>query len=494
MKSSSDGCERSVTLTRRTATVIISAPLRSNAAAISSLSRYFPVPMIRRELNSRPAMMSLSFMLRHCSHRDTEIRREGETRRRGDKETDVFLLFSLSPCLPVSLSFSLRVSVSLWPFLHPKVCRPDSSKDRHLHGQVLPRVLAEIVKQFRHLGREVVRIVIKARVFEHHSHRAFALLQARHDEIQPLDPAAHVGVEFVIVYQSADRSLAALDLGDYVFQPARRLVEPGDERAGVVVELIILEKLADVALAGAKLVFDLVGDVAQLGDGLGRLFVKRRVADQLAHSPLAGLDFLHEALGLAHGAVEVYVERLVVEKLTCRSLAGLHIPGHISDVGGYHVEVADRRLRGVDDVADALLGHAGNAVPVLDRLARDGARGDVNDVVAEHPGALKHGHRIGADALDRGSLAKLAVNIHDDLNAALRIRGVRDLTEIDLSDAAHLLARKAHFRALAQPVDVRHLSLDGGGLADARQFDVAADGENDEDQNSHCRKNQNTDA
>src|SRR5262245_10823285 len=62
MKSSSDGCERSVMFTRRTATVIISAPLRLNAATISSLSRYFPVPMIRRELNSRPAIMSLSFI------------------------------------------------------------------------------------------------------------------------------------------------------------------------------------------------------------------------------------------------------------------------------------------------------------------------------------------------------------------------------------------------------------------------------------------------
>src|SRR4030095_9304856 len=169
---------------------------------------------------------------------------------------------------------------------------------------------------------------------------------------------------------------------------------------GVVVELVILEKLAEGATACAKLVFDLVGDVAQLGDGVGRLFVKRRVADQLAHSPLAALDLLHEALRLAHGAVEVYVERLVVEKLTCRSLAGLHIPGHLSDVAGYHVEVADRRLRGVDDVADALLGHAGNAVAVLDRLASAGAWRDVNDFVAEHAGALKHGHRIGADALD----------------------------------------------------------------------------------------------
>src|SRR5262245_64971001 len=116
MKSSSDGCERSVTLTRRTATVIISAPLRSKAAAISSLSRYFPVPMIRRELNSRPAMMSLSFILRHRSYGATEIRREGETRRKGDKETrcfSAFLLVPLSPCLLVFLSLCLCVSVAI---------------------------------------------------------------------------------------------------------------------------------------------------------------------------------------------------------------------------------------------------------------------------------------------------------------------------------------------------------------------------------------------
>src|SRR5262245_40703450 len=223
MKSSRDGCERSVTLTRRTATVIISAPLRSNAAAISSLSRYFPVPMIRRELNSRPAMMSLSFILRHRSYRATEKRREGETRRRGDKETrclSAFLLVPLSPCLLVSLSPCLSLSVSLWPFLHLKVCWSDLSKERHLHGQVFPRVLAEIVEQFRHLGREVVRVVIKALVFEYHSHRAFALLQARHDDVQPLDRAARVGVEFVIVDQFADSALAALDPGDHVLKPA----------------------------------------------------------------------------------------------------------------------------------------------------------------------------------------------------------------------------------------------------------------------------------
>src|SRR5215475_11787092 len=201
MKSSRDGCERSVTLTRRTATVIISAPLRSNAATISSLSRYFPVPMIRRELNSRPAMMSLSFILR---------RRTTETQSGKRKEVFSAISFSLFLC----------GSVALWPFLHPKVCWSDLSKERHLHGQVLPRVLAEIVEQFRHLAREDVRIVIKTIVFEHHSHSAFALFQARHDEIQLLDRAARVVVEFFIVDKSAHCSLAALDLGDNVLQPA----------------------------------------------------------------------------------------------------------------------------------------------------------------------------------------------------------------------------------------------------------------------------------
>src|SRR5262245_3221022 len=385
-------------------------------------------------------------------------------------------LVSLSPCLSPSL-------LSLW------LC--GNLKDRHLHRQVLPRVLAEVVEQFRHLGREVVRVVIKTSVFEHQSHRAFALLQARHDEVQPLDRAARVGVQLLVVDEFADRALAALDFGDHVLQPVRGLVPLGDERAGVVVELVVLEELADVAFAGAELVFDLVGDAAQLGDGFGRLFIKRRVADELPHTSLAVLDLLHEALGLAHGAVEVYVERLVVEKLPYRALAGPHIPGHISDVGGYHVEVADRRLRGVDDVADALLGHAGDVVAVLDRLAGAGAGGDVDDVVAEHAGALEHGHRIGANALDRRTVAELAVDLHDDLNVALRIRGAWYLTEIDLPDTAHFLARKAHLRAFAQTVDARHLSLDGGGLADARQFDVAADGEDDEDQNGQRRKNQN---
>src|ERR1700731_3305321 len=42
-------------LTRRTATVTISAPLASIAAAVSSRSLYLPVPTISRERNRRPA-------------------------------------------------------------------------------------------------------------------------------------------------------------------------------------------------------------------------------------------------------------------------------------------------------------------------------------------------------------------------------------------------------------------------------------------------------
>ena len=76
--------------------------------------------------------------------------------------------------------------------------------------------------------------------------------------------------------------------------------------------------------------------------------------------------------------------------------------------------------------------YAGDVVAVMDRLARGGARGDVNDVVAEYSGALEHGHRIGADALDRRTIANLAVDLHDDLYVALRIQGAGDLTEIDL--------------------------------------------------------------
>src|SRR3989454_463331 len=44
--------------TRRTATVTISAPDASIARAIVSLSRYFPVPTMRREWNERPPMVN----------------------------------------------------------------------------------------------------------------------------------------------------------------------------------------------------------------------------------------------------------------------------------------------------------------------------------------------------------------------------------------------------------------------------------------------------
>src|SRR5262245_15924132 len=44
--------------TRRTATVTISAPAASMERTMLSLSRYLPVPRIRRERNVRPAMTS----------------------------------------------------------------------------------------------------------------------------------------------------------------------------------------------------------------------------------------------------------------------------------------------------------------------------------------------------------------------------------------------------------------------------------------------------
>src|SRR6266700_7329486 len=60
IKSSSDSFERSVRLTRRTATVTMSAPEAAWARAISGKLRYFPVPTMRRERNARPAMTRLS--------------------------------------------------------------------------------------------------------------------------------------------------------------------------------------------------------------------------------------------------------------------------------------------------------------------------------------------------------------------------------------------------------------------------------------------------
>src|SRR5215472_8228098 len=50
-------------LTRRTATVTISAPLASTAFLVSSKSRYLPVPTIRRDLKARPASSNLSFCI-----------------------------------------------------------------------------------------------------------------------------------------------------------------------------------------------------------------------------------------------------------------------------------------------------------------------------------------------------------------------------------------------------------------------------------------------
>src|SRR4051812_11122966 len=60
MKSSSDSLERSEMLTRRTATVIMSAPEASCACTITAGDEYFPVPTMSRDAKVLPAMTKLS--------------------------------------------------------------------------------------------------------------------------------------------------------------------------------------------------------------------------------------------------------------------------------------------------------------------------------------------------------------------------------------------------------------------------------------------------
>src|SRR4051812_23733350 len=60
MKSVSRGWFRSEIFTRRTATVTISAPDASTAAAFSSKLLYLPVPTISREAKVRPATVQVS--------------------------------------------------------------------------------------------------------------------------------------------------------------------------------------------------------------------------------------------------------------------------------------------------------------------------------------------------------------------------------------------------------------------------------------------------
>ena len=53
--------------TRRTATVTISAPDASTAAAFSSKLLYLPVPTISRELKVRPATVQVSALMSCCA-------------------------------------------------------------------------------------------------------------------------------------------------------------------------------------------------------------------------------------------------------------------------------------------------------------------------------------------------------------------------------------------------------------------------------------------
>src|SRR6185369_844721 len=63
MKSSRDSFERSEMFTRRTATVIISAPDASCARTITAGDEYLPVPTNRREVNVLSAIVKRSMAL-----------------------------------------------------------------------------------------------------------------------------------------------------------------------------------------------------------------------------------------------------------------------------------------------------------------------------------------------------------------------------------------------------------------------------------------------
>src|SRR3954470_20740749 len=73
MKSVSIGCLGSAILTRRTATVTISAPDASTAAAFCSNDLYLPVPTISREPKLRPATAPSSAMNSTSAHESDDL-------------------------------------------------------------------------------------------------------------------------------------------------------------------------------------------------------------------------------------------------------------------------------------------------------------------------------------------------------------------------------------------------------------------------------------
>src|SRR6266542_5617836 len=67
MKSSRDSFERSEMFTRRTATVIMSAPEASCARTITAWEEYFPVPTMSRDENVLPAIVKVSTFISQLS-------------------------------------------------------------------------------------------------------------------------------------------------------------------------------------------------------------------------------------------------------------------------------------------------------------------------------------------------------------------------------------------------------------------------------------------
>lgn len=368
-------------------------------------------------------------------------------------------------------------------------------EDRELDGQVLLRVLAEVVDQLDGLGGELVDVVVELVVVEEFSGGALAALDAGDDVIDALgggvearDCGAGVVVECLVGEEFAGGSATGADVGGDGVDVVGGAVQAREGGARLVVDGVVVQEFARRAATAVQVFGDLV---EACGDG-GDVVVDRRIVDEFRRRALTGTDFADDGLRLAHREIQVVVERLVVDEATERALTLVDLRGDAGHLLGEAVELIDELVAGGGELRHAALGRRAQLGLVGDGLAEGSPRRDADDLVAPQEtgrGELRLG--VAADEVCDGLAVNHAIDGEQRLDPRV-FRVVGGGQQVHVIDAPDPHAREAHLAPFAQALGGRELHpqvllrLERDVARSVQdQNDQHDDGDHDEDADAH---------
>ena len=284
-----------------------------------------------------------------------------------------------------------------------------------------------------------------------------------------------------IIQQLSQRAFALVDLVEHG-------VDPRHGRFDFLVQFVAVQQLADVAFAA----IDTGQNLAQIGNGLERFVIDRRILHELPNRAVALLNIIHQAIDFGHRCAHIAVQRpIVVQQLADRILIridhGIQClyqlirfdgrAGQLFRDGVVHQQHADGALAGLDLVHNyARLGHdalqrgqrgvallheivdggqvlAGHLASLGDHL-RALPLFDVNVLRAQQITRRDYGQRIGGDRVE-----VFILNLHRDFDDFARLAGSRQPHMRDLADGdavqRHLRGNGDGRRIVEVRIDVR---------------------------------------